>query len=107
VSHPTGQKLPNTQSTGQNPPQNRHVPSFANGKPGVTGPSAATTPKPQLLQQNAPRQVQQPRVPQQVQQLRVQQQAQQPRAQQQAQKPSQPPPNQKPACGKPGLPPCH
>ena len=99
VSQPTGQKLPNTQSTGQNPPQNRHVPSVANGKPGVTGPSAATTPKPQPLQQNAPRQVSQPRVPQ---------QAQQPHAQQQAQKPSQPPPppKQKPACGKPGSPPC-
>ena len=133
VSQPTGQKLPNTQSTGQNPPQNRHVPSVANGKPGVTGPGATTTPKPQLLQQNAPRQVQQPRVPQQlqqprvpqqVQQPRVPQQVQQPRAQQQAQQPRrrssrptaaaaqqqirrQPPPNQKPACGKPGLPPCH
>ncbi len=116
VSQPTGQKLPNTQPKGQNPPQNRLVPSVANSKPGVTGTSAATPPKPQLLQQNAPRQVQQPRVPQQAQQPRVpqqaqqphaQQQAQQPHAQQQAQKPSQPPPpKQKPACGKPGLPPC-
>jgi uncharacterized caspase-like protein len=96
VSQPAGQKPPNAQPTGQNPPQNRLAPSVANGKPAVTGPGPATTPKPQQAQQNAPRQVQQ-RPPQQI---------QQPRAPQQAQKPSQPPSEQKPACGKPGLPPC-
>jgi uncharacterized caspase-like protein len=87
VSQPAGQKPPNAQPTGQNPPQNRLAPSVANGKPAVTGPAPATTPKPQQAQQNAPRQVQQ-------------------RPPQQAQKPSQPPSKQKPACGKPGLPPC-
>ena len=84
VTAPARQQPRNIPPTGQNPPQNRLAPAGANGKPAITGPGPAITPKPQQPQQT----YRPPPPPQQVQQ------------------PRQLPPNQQRSCGQPGLPPC-